>query len=106
WMDHHRDMVAVAAEMPHTKLIDLCDREADFFEFFDEQRTNAGVELLVRARYNRSITQEPFKLFEAVRQAPVGSLVRVPIPSQSARPKKSKQNARPHRPGRMADLAV
>ena len=28
WIEHHRDMVAVAADMPHTRLIDICDREA------------------------------------------------------------------------------
>jgi hypothetical protein len=92
--------------MPHTRLIDVCDREADFFELFDEQRRNPCVELLVRANYNRNITEEPFKLFEAVRQAPVQSRIRVHIPRQSARPKRSKQQARPKRPGRSADMAV
>jgi hypothetical protein len=106
WMEHHRDMVAVAADMPHTRLIDVCDREADFFEMFDEQRRNPSVELLVRARHDRNIAGEPFKLWEAVRQMPAQSQVRVQIPHQSARPKKSKQHARPYRPGRDADLAV
>jgi len=106
WIVHHRDMVAVAADMPHTRLIDICDREADFFEMFDEQRRHGSVELLVRAKHNRNIGEEPFKLWEAVRQTPEQSRVRVQIPRQSARPKKSKQHARPYRPGRDADLAV
>ena len=98
WIEHHRDMVAVAAEMPHTRLIDVCDREADFFEMFDEQRRDQSVELLVRAKYNRNIAEDPFKLWEAVRQTPVRSQVRVRIPRQSARPKKSKQQAGPSGP--------
>jgi hypothetical protein len=106
WIEHHRDMVELAAEMPHTRLIDVCDREADFFEMFDEQRRNPRVELLVRAKHNRTISGAPFKLFETVRQAPVQSRVRVHIPRQSARPKRSKQQARPKRPGRTADMAV
>jgi hypothetical protein len=106
WIEHHRDLVALASEMPQTRLIDVCDREADFFELFDEQRQNPGVDLLVRAHHNRNITAEPFKLFAAVGQAPVQSRVRVPIPRQSARPKRSKQKARPKRPGRTADMAV
>lgn len=106
WIEHHRDMVAVAADMPHTRLIDVCDREADFFEMFDEQRTHPGVEVLVRAKHNRNIAEEPFKLFAAVRQTPVQRRVRVHIPRQSARPKRSKQHARPKRPGRTTDLAV
>jgi hypothetical protein len=99
-------MEAVAADMPHTRLIDICDREADFFEMFDEQRREGTVELLVRAKHDRNIEEDPFKLFEAVRQTPEQSRVRVQIPRQSARPKKSKQKARPYRPGRDADLAV
>ena len=106
WIQHHRDLVALAAEMPHTRLIDVCDREADIFELFDEQRRNPCVELLVRAKHNRNIIEAPFKLFEAVRQTPVQSQVRVSIPRQSARPKRSKQQARPKRPGRTTDMAV
>ena len=44
--------------------------------------------------------------WEAVGQTEVQSRVRVQIPRQSARPKKSKQQARAYRPGRDADLAV
>ncbi len=106
WIEHHRDLVEVASQMPQTRLIDVCDREADFFELFDEQRKNPRVELLVRAMHNRNITEEPFKLFAVVRNAPVQSEVVVHIPRQSARPKRSKQKARPKRPARTAQLAV
>jgi hypothetical protein len=106
WIEHHRDLVELSSAMPDTRLIDVCDREADFFELFDEQRQNPRVELLVRAKHDRNVTEDPFKLFAAVRQAPVQSRVRVALPRQSARPKRSKQKARPKRPGRMAQLAV
>ncbi len=106
WIEHHRDLVELASQMPHTRLIDVCDREADFFELFDEERQNPRVDLLVRAEYNRNIAEEPFKLFAAVRQESVQSRVRVHIPRQSARPKRSKQKARSKRPSRVADMAV
>ena len=106
WIEHHRNLVELAGQMPQTRLIDVCDREADFFEMFDEQRKNPRVELLIRAKHDRNIGAEPFKLFAAVREAPVQSRVRVHIPRQSARAKKSKQKERPKRPGRMAELAV
>ena len=106
WIEHHRDLVELASQMPQTRLIDLCDREADFFELFDEQRQNPRVELLVRAKHDRNIDEEPFKLFAAARQAPIQSRILVSVPRQSARAKKSKQKARPKRPGRMAELAV
>ncbi|MCK4841458.1 MAG: IS4 family transposase [Methylococcales bacterium] len=106
WIEHHRDLVELSRKMPQTQLINVCDREADFFELFDEQRKASGVELLVRAQHNRKIKEEPFKLFAAVRQSPVQSRVRVSIPRLSARSKKSKQKARAARVGRQADLAV
>jgi hypothetical protein len=106
WIEHHRDLVELSVNTPHTRLIDICDREADIFELFDEQRQNSRVDLLIRARYNRNITEEPFKLFTAVGQEPVQSRVRINIPRQSTRPKQSKQKSRPKRPGRIVNLQV
>jgi hypothetical protein len=106
WIEGLRDTMNVAAQMPQTRLINVCDREADFFELFDEQRRNPCVDLLVRANHNRVITEEPFKLFPAIRQAPLQTKVQVHVPRQSARPKLSKKKARPKRPSRLADLEV
>ncbi len=106
WIEHHRDLVALSRKMPQTQLINVCDREADFFELFDEQRNHPGVDLLVRAQHNRNINEEPFKLFTAVRQSAIQSQLRVSLPRQSARSKKSKQKARAARPKRKANLAI
>jgi len=92
--------------MPQTRLIDVCDREADFFELFDAQRQNPVVDVLIRAQFNRKLVAESVKLFDAVRQSPVLSSLCVPIPRQSARPKKSKQSARAQRRARTAQMAV
>jgi hypothetical protein len=106
WIQGLRDTMEVAAQMPQTRLIHVCDREADFFELFDEQRRNPCVDLLVRAKHNRAITDEPFKLFEAVAQAPLQTKVQVHVPRQSARPKLSKKKAKPKRPSRQAELEL
>jgi len=106
WIAHHRDLVELAGQMPQTRLIDVCDREADLFELFDEQRRNPRVELLVRARHDRNLDEAPLKLFAAARRAPIQSRIIASVPRQSARAKKSKQKARRTRPGRMAELAV
>jgi hypothetical protein len=106
WIRGFRETVAVAAQVPRTHLITVCDREADFFELFDEQRQHPQVDLLVRAKHNRHLATEPAKLFDAMRNAPVRAEVRVHVPRQSARAKRSKQQARPARPGRTADFAV
>jgi hypothetical protein len=106
WIEHHRDLVDLAATMPQTQLVNVCDREADFFELFDEQRRNPRVELLIRAQHDRTLSEAPFKLFAAIRQTVEQSRVRVSVPKQSARSKKSKQKAKPARPGRLAELAL
>ena len=106
WIEHHRDLVALAGTMPQTRLVDVCDREADFFELFDEQRNNPGVDVLIRAQHDRNLKEAPFKLFAAVRQAPIEGHIQVPIPKQSARTKKSRQKARAVRPKRLADLTL
>jgi hypothetical protein len=106
WIEHHRDLVDLAATMPQTQLVNVCDREADFFELFDEQRHSPCVDLLIRAQHDRTLSEAPFKLFAAIRQTSVQSRVRVSVPKQSARSKKSKQKAKPARPGRQAELAL
>lgn len=106
WIEGLRDTEDLAAQMPQTRLINVCDREADFFELFEEQRRRRHVDLLVRANYNRGLMEEPFKLFEAVRQAPLQTKVQIQVPHQSARPKLSKKKARPNRPSRQAHLEV
>ena len=75
WILGLRDCLEVAEEMPHTRLVSVLDREADFFELFDDQRQNPSVELLVRAKHNRSTTEEG-KLFEAVKQTEVRANLR------------------------------
>jgi hypothetical protein len=106
WIEGMRDTMKLAAQMPQTRLINVCDREADFFELFEEQRRRPCVDLLVRANHNRGLMDEPFKLFEAVRQSPLQTKVQVHVPHQSARPKLSKKKARPKRPSRQANMEV
>lgn len=127
WIEHHRALVELAGGMPNTRLIQVCDRQADLFELFDEQRASGGrVHLLVRAKHDRiiknaaAIPQAPAdtdlstedrpaalgKLFAAAGQAPILGTVGVAIGRQSARPKRSKQKARPQRAGRQAELTV
>jgi len=93
WIAGLRECVSLCKELPQTRQVCVMDREADFFELFDEQRKSAKVELLVRAKHDRVMSAEAH-LFEAVRQSPVQGALQVVVPRQSARPKKSKQKAR------------
>lgn len=106
WIEGIRDCMALKAQMPHTRLINVMDREADFFELFDEQRHHcSGVELLVRAKHDRVTTGEK-KLFETIRCSPVKAQIEIAVPRQSARAKKSKQKAREKRPARRAKVSL
>jgi len=105
WIEGLRDLNAISAHMPNTRIISVLDREADFFELFDEQRRNPRTELLVRAKHNRK-TATGAKLFAAVRSTPVRDRYEIKVPRQSARPKRSKQKARPARKERMATVEL
>jgi len=104
WIRSLRDSVALAKEIPHTHQVCVMDREADFFELFDEPRPRQ-VDLLVRAQHDRSTGGE-FKLFDTLRQSPVCSHLSILVPRQSARAKRSKQKSRPKRAQRTAHVAL
>ena len=106
WIKGVRDCQELKALMPHTSIINVMNREGDFFDMFDDQRCNcASVDLLVRAKHDRSTTGE-YKLFETARQSPVQAQIEIKVPRQSARSKKSKQKARAKRPARTAQVSV
>ena len=105
WILGMRDCMEISSDMPQTRVICVMDREADFFELFDDHRQNPCVDLLVRAQYNRSTTEQ-IKLFEVVSQSEVRGQLRILVKRQSARPKKSKQKARCARAERMAEVSL
>ena len=105
WIKGIRDCVELHAQMPSTSMVCVMDREADFFELFDEHRRNPRVDLLVRAQYDRRTAGE-YKLFDSVRQAPVQGRLLIQVGRQSERPKRSKQKARPKRLARTADVSL
>ncbi len=105
WIEGVRDCMAISADIPHTRLISVMDREADFFELFDEWRQNPSIDLIVRAMYNRRTTEE-LKLFDAVKATEPKLTFQIHIDRQSARSKKSKQQERPQRKERIADVTL
>jgi hypothetical protein len=112
WIQGLRGCVEVARQLPDTRVVCVMDREADFFELFDEQRniaskSSARVDLLVRAKHDRATAGPSHRhLFDSVRSTPVRGRARIDVPRQSARPKRSKQKAREGHPGRTAQVAL
>ena len=106
WIESVRDCINLQTLMPDTSIINVMDREGDFFEMFDDHRGNSeNVDLIVRAKHDRKTTGE-HKLFEAARQSPIKKRMNIKVPRQSARSKKSKQKAKPKRQARIAEVSV
>ena len=104
WIKGFRDCLEIKRQIPHTSLISVMDREADFFELFDEVQRNPSVQVIVRAKHDRK-TSGLSGLFDSVRKEAIQGRKRMHIPRQSARAKKSKQKVRQKRPGRTAELS-
>lgn len=106
WIAGVRDCMDIKPLMPHTALVSVMDREADFFEIFDDQRRKSSrVDLLIRAQHNRK-TMGEHKLFEEVKQSPIQSRITIKIPRQRARVKRKNQKARGNRAARSAEATV
>lgn len=110
WIHGLRQCEQAAARMPGTRLVCVMDREADFFELFDEQRQRNKVDLLVRAKHDRIINDpsnaEQRSLFDQLRGSRVNSHLLIPVPRQSTRAKKSKQKARAGQAQRLAQVQL
>ena len=101
WLDGFGDVARAAREVAgKTRIIYVCDREADRFELFDRQRRHPRVELLVRATHDRVLG--PSKLFAVMSGGEPDGLVDVEIDGLAARPKSSGKKARPARRKRLA----
>ena len=93
WIKALRECSELASELPATRQVCVMDREADFFELFDEQRRTRKVDLLVRAKHDRSTNDDDLNLFDRLRQSPVQAQLHIKVQRQSTRPKKSKKPA-------------
>jgi hypothetical protein len=106
WIDSLRDCATLAESLPKTRVISVVDREADFYELFDEQQRLPHVDLVVRAKYDRRLPGDQGRLFEAVRAANSCGNVALNVTRQSARAKSSKRQARIGRQARTAKLVL
>jgi len=106
WITGLRECSDLACELPDTRQVCVMDREADFFELFDEQRRTRKVDLLVRAKHDRSTNDDELDLFDCLRQGPVQGQLHIKVQRQSTRPKKSKKQAHPGHKKRTAQVEL
>jgi hypothetical protein len=97
WLRTIDELAEISEWAPDTELIAVGDRESDLFELFDYRRREARqVHLLVRARYDRCLEDDPQKLFAHLESLPVMGEATIAVPRQ--REKKGK----PSHPGRIS----
>ena len=68
WSRGLRECSALACELEG--VVSVMDRDGDCFDLFAERRRLGNVELLVRAKYNRSLGKGVAKLFDGIRLQP------------------------------------
>jgi hypothetical protein len=105
WVQGLKSCMALAEQLPDTRITCVMDREADFFELFEIHRDNPCVDLLIRASRNRQ-TSTKVRLFDRLRESQVRGTLQLHVKRQSARPKRSRQQARPRRLAREATLEL
>ena len=106
WIRGLRDCAEVAGQLAGPRLVAVMDREADVQALFAEQRRLEGVELLVRAKHNRSLGKDVPKLFEHMRAQPVGGQLEIKVQRSSARRGTRRQSASALRAARTAQAEL
>ena len=107
WLEGFDDIADAVREVGgRTRVISVCDREADAFELFDAQRRRPRVELLVRAKSDRVLGKGRPKLFATMSGGAPDGMLDVEIEGLTARPKSSRTKARPARTKRLASCEL
>jgi hypothetical protein len=108
WLQAYEDAAHIAAMIPETQVISVADREGDMFELFDHRRGLPGkkAELLVRAKWDRSLEGTGEKLFEELAAAPLAKRVSISVPRQREHLSKPSTPGRPALAAREAQVEV
>ena len=107
WLRDIDELVEVSECAPDTELIAVGDRESDLFELFDYRRRKARhIHLLVRARYDRCLQDDPLKLFAHLEALPLMGEATISVPRQREKKGKPSQPGRIGLPARQAKVQL
>ena len=106
WIRGLRECAALAEALEGVRPVAVMDREGDVYAVFAEQRRLGNVDLLVRAKHNRSRGKGEPKLFDWVRDEPVRGRLRMHVARLSARVATRQQKARAERAEREAAVEL
>ena len=94
WLDGLHDVAGAASKLSRkTRVVSVMDREADFFELFDEQRRLHRTEVLVRAKHDRCLGKGRLEAVRNDAQRRACGHVEIEIDRVSERRKSSRKKA-------------
>lgn len=85
WLPSVEAVCEAHAGGPQTRFVCIGDREADVYDLFLQERPS-GVDLLVRAAWNRRVDHPERDLWAKVAAHPVGATLTVRVPRRGAQP--------------------
>jgi hypothetical protein len=85
WLTSVEAVLAARVECPQTRLVSVGDREADVYDLFALERP-AGVDLLIRAAWDRCVTQPEHSVWATVAARPREATYTVQVPRRGAQP--------------------
>lgn len=105
WLTSLQAVIAARQACPTTHFISVGDREADVYELFAMPRV-AGVDLLVRAAWDRRVASPERSLWAAMEATPPAAEVTVRVPRHEPQPAHDGRPARAAQPAREATLPI
>lgn len=85
WLDSLTAVNEASHECPQTHWVSVGDREADVYDLFVKERA-AGVDLLIRAAWDRRVEHEERYLWATMRAQPVAEIYMVQVPRRQDQP--------------------
>ena len=85
WLTSVEAVLAARGACPQTRWVSVGDREADVYDLFAMERP-AGVDLLIRAAWDRCVTQPEHYVWATVAARPLEATYTVQVPRRGAQP--------------------
>lgn len=83
WLDSVQALARLREQLPDTRLVSVADREGDVYEFFTQAQA-LGVDLLVRAAWDRRVESPQGHVWSTLAKAPLLAQQRLQLPRRSS----------------------
>lgn len=87
WLNSLEKTAQIQQKMPHLRIVNVGDREADVFDLF-HLAYSSEVDILVRAAWNRCVDHPEKYLWDHMETVPVSGQVSITVPRKKGQPKR------------------